>query len=117
MPLRLNQSDQVTPSSFIQPATGSSQTKKTRLGSTDHEGNRLSNLPGERPSLHSVTPYDDKPSELIKKVESCQPAKPKSSGSLLTALTKQQEEVMKSKRVIANDGKAFERKNFVKINL
>lgn len=40
------------------------------MGSTDGEGNRLSNMPGEgRPSLDSVTPYDDKPDVLIAKVE------------------------------------------------
>ena len=114
---RLNR-EPVTPSSFLQQPSGSSSshTKKTRLGSTDALGNRLSNLPGERPSLTSVTPYDDKPTELIKKVEKCQPVVTKTSNStsLLDALTKQQEAVMKSKRVINNDGKAFDRKNFVK---
>jgi hypothetical protein len=56
---------QQTPSVF-----GSGQTKKTRLGSTDEHGNRMSNMPGEeRPSLTSVTPYDDKPEDLVEKVE------------------------------------------------
>ena len=40
------------------------------MGSTDGHGNRLSNMPGEeRPSLTSVTPYDDNPTQLIEKVE------------------------------------------------
>jgi hypothetical protein len=40
------------------------------MGSTDDQGNRLSNMPGEdRPSLVSVTPYDDDPEELADKVE------------------------------------------------
>ena len=47
----------------------SAHSKKTRLGSTDRQGNRLSNLPGERPSLTSVTPYDDYANELVDKVE------------------------------------------------
>ena len=65
---RLNR-EPATPSPFLpQPSSSSSHSKKTRLGSTDALGNRLSNLPGERPSLTSVTPYDDKPAELIKKV-------------------------------------------------
>ena len=43
---------------------------KTRMGSTDDQGNRLSNMPGEeRPSLQSVTPYDDDPEQLAGKVE------------------------------------------------
>ena len=43
---------------------------KTRMGSTDDQGNRLSNMPGEeRPSLVSVTPYDDDPDLLADKVE------------------------------------------------
>jgi hypothetical protein len=46
-----------TPSAFA----GSNLSKKTRFGSTDNQGNRLSNLPGERPSISSVTPYDDLP--------------------------------------------------------
>lgn len=47
-----------------------SKSKKTRMGSTDEQGNRLSNMPGEeRPSLASVTPYDDNPDQLITKVE------------------------------------------------
>ena len=50
---------QQTPSAF----GGSNRSKKTRMGSTDAQGNRLSNMPGEeRPSLTSVTPYDDNPS-------------------------------------------------------
>ena len=49
---------------------GSNQSKKTRFGSTDEQGNRLSNLPGEmRPSLTSVAPYDDNAETLISKVE------------------------------------------------
>lgn len=48
----------------------SAYSKKTRFGSTDDQGNRLSNLPGEgRPSLTSVTPYDDYAEELVNKVE------------------------------------------------
>ena len=40
------------------------------MGSTDGQGNRASNLPGEgRDSLTSVTPYDDDPTQLIRKVE------------------------------------------------
>lgn len=40
------------------------------MGSTDCHGNRLSNMPGEeRPSLTSVTPYDDNPNQMIEKVE------------------------------------------------
>jgi len=40
------------------------------MGSTDEQGNRLSNMPGEdRPSLASVTPYDDDPEVLVSKVE------------------------------------------------
>jgi hypothetical protein len=40
------------------------------MGSTDDQGNRLSNMPGEeRPSLQSVTPYDDDPEQLAGKVE------------------------------------------------
>ena len=36
------------------------------MGSTDGHGNRLSNMPGEeRPSLTSVTPYDDNPNQMI----------------------------------------------------
>ena len=55
-----------TPSVF----GGSNRSKKTRMGSTDAQGNRLSNMPGEeRPSLTSVTPYDDNPRQLIAKVE------------------------------------------------
>ena len=55
-----------TPSVF----GGSTRSKKTRMGSTDAQGNRLSNMPGEeRPSLTSVTPYDDNARELIAKVE------------------------------------------------
>ena len=43
---------------------------KTRMGSTDGDGNRLSNMPGEgRPSLTSVTPYDDNAEDLANKVE------------------------------------------------
>ena len=46
------------------------KSKKTRMGSTDVQGNRLSNMPGEgRPSLASVTPYDDHPDQLVTKVE------------------------------------------------
>lgn len=56
-----------TPSIFD---NSSAITKKTRMGSTDEQGNRLSNMPGEeRPSLQSVTPYDDDPKMLIYKVE------------------------------------------------
>ena len=40
------------------------------MGSTDAQGNRLSNMPGEeRPSLTSVTPYDDDADQLAEKVE------------------------------------------------
>lgn len=53
------------------------QSNKTRMGSTDEQGNRLSNMPGEeRPSLTSVTPYDDDPEVLVQKVEDlCQQAR------------------------------------------
>jgi hypothetical protein len=48
----------------------SEQSGKTRMGSTDGEGNRLSNMPGEeRPSINSVTPYDDDPEVMVQKVE------------------------------------------------
>jgi hypothetical protein len=58
--------EQQTPSAF----GGSNRSKKTRMGSTDGHGNRLSNMPGEeRPSLTSVTPYDDNPNQMIEKVE------------------------------------------------
>jgi hypothetical protein len=51
-------------------AGSSAYSKKTRFGSTDEQGNRLSNLPGEgRPSLTSVTPYDDYAEDLVNKVE------------------------------------------------
>jgi hypothetical protein len=40
------------------------------MGSTDEQGNRLSNMPGEeRPSVSSVTPYDDDPEVMVAKVE------------------------------------------------
>lgn len=40
------------------------------MGSTDEQGNRLSNMPGEeRPSLASVTPYDDDAEVMVQKVE------------------------------------------------
>jgi hypothetical protein len=57
-----------TPSVF--GSNNSAYSKKTRMGSTDENGNRLSNMPGEeRPSLDSVRPYDDGPSALVDKVE------------------------------------------------
>ena len=40
------------------------------MGSTDDQGNRLSNMPGEeRPSINSVTPYDDNAETLANKVQ------------------------------------------------
>ena len=51
------------------PLSNSIQSKKTRMGSTDEQGNRLSNLPGEIPLRTSVTPYDDNADTLISKVE------------------------------------------------
>ena len=57
-------------------------------GSTDPEGNRLSNLPGERPSFASVAPYDDKPEVLISKVEKVA-QKVENGPRLLETLTKQ----------------------------
>ena len=58
---------------------GSNRSKKTRFGSTDAHGNRLSNMPGEeRPSLTSVAPYDDTADTMIRKVEKvAASAKPK----------------------------------------
>jgi hypothetical protein len=48
----------------------SNRSKMTRFGSTDEQGNRLSNMPGEeRPSLASVTPYDDDADTLAAKVD------------------------------------------------
>jgi hypothetical protein len=41
------------------------------MGSTDEQGNRFSNMPGEnRESLTSVAPYDDDAEEMALKVES-----------------------------------------------
>ena len=45
------------------------KSKKTRMGSTDVQGNRLSNIGERKPSIASVTPYDDHPDQLVKKVE------------------------------------------------
>lgn len=66
--------DHETPSAFggsnLVHSSSQDKSKRTRMGSTDGEGNRLSVMPGEgRPSLDSVTPYDDKPDLLIAKVE------------------------------------------------
>lgn len=114
------------------------RSKKTRMGSADEQGNRLSNMPGEeRPSLASVTPYDDHPDHLISKVEKiitqAQQEKeklrqrPKAAAARkeraaqqhenhLALLESKQEKLMQSKRVLQNEGQQFERKNFVRIN-
>jgi hypothetical protein len=116
---------------------GSNQSKKTRFGSTDEHGNRLSNLPGEmRPSL----PYDDNAETLIAKVENMSKSKNenislrKKSKSKQPHLNQQNEadldnqntlkslenfnqKLMQSKRVIDNGGKQFERKNYVRMNV
>ena len=86
-------------------------------------------MPGEnRPSLASVAPYDDCAETLIAKVEktnSRKKAKPRQIDrneanvdvlNTLHTLTNTNEKLMKSKKVLANDGKQFERKNYVKIN-
>ena len=122
-----------TPSIF---AMNSDLSKKTRMGSTDEQGNRLSNLPGEeRPSLTSVTPYDDDPEVLVQKVEklvnesreqkkkqlkkelSANPKSKVKAENSLEFMKNTNEELMTNKKVIANDGQAFERKNFVRMNL
>ena len=93
-------------------------------------GNRLSNMPGEdRPS---VAPYDDNAKTLVNKVEARAFEKiKKQTGSridglnevglktenMLNAMKKTNEKLMQSKKVIANEGQAFERKNFVKLNV
>ena len=84
----------------------SSRSKKTRMGSTDGQGNRASNLPGEgRESLTSVTPYDDDPAQLIRKVEKVVHESKKPFASALDRLKGDNEDLMQSKRVIANGGK------------
>ena len=100
----------------------SDQSKKTRFGSTDEHGNRLSNMPGEnRPSLTSVTPYDDNADTMIRKVEkvAAKMRTPKvKKGAIgssneahmnrentLGALEKENEKLMISKKVVANEGK------------
>ena len=101
------------------------------MGSTDEWGNRLSNLPGEeRPSLTSVTPYDDDPEQLVSKVEALvqesraqklkeKKNKPESKkfNSLADKLISDNIEIKNSDRVKKNGGKQFDRTNFVKTDL
>lgn len=96
------------------------------MGSTDEQGNRLSNMPGEeRPSLQSVTPYDDDPEQLAGKVEQLvkqaqeekERAKQKKAAeisgtsdgqqykNLAEKIKAGQASLMQSKKVIANGGK------------
>ena len=84
------------------------------MGSTDNQGNRLSNLPGERPSFASVAPYDEKPENLISKVELA--TEQKKPMSLLEKLQEENRRLKESDKVKKNGGKGFERDNFVKIN-
>ena len=102
------------------------------MGSTDDQGNRLSNMPGEeRPSINSVTPYDDSADQLVEKVNNiCLKAakdKKRSTKPLpneaslgnhntLKSLTSTNQQLLQSKKVLANDGKQFDRNNFVRIN-
>jgi len=106
-----------TPSAFA----GSNFSKKTRMGSTDNNGNRLSNMPGEgRPSLTSVTPYDDHADELVSKVEVVAskvraPRKEKPINTqnengcnvtnTLSVIKKENDKLMQTKKVVANEGK------------
>ena len=98
---------------------------KTRMGSTDEQGNRFSNMPGEeRPSLTSVTPYDDDPEEMAAKVEKLVEESRKEKEKIQRRVSKArglqeekvfdnlcdkikdgQDELLKSKRVIENGGK------------
>lgn len=109
----------------------SSRSKRTRMGSTDAQGNRLSNMPGEeRPSLMSVTPYDDEADQLIdkvnlivdkanalkKKTTAKKVVNDKSYENKLDKLKDEQIDIMQTNRVLRNEGKQFDRQNFVKIN-
>lgn len=119
-----------TPSAF-------QNSSKTRMGSTDDHGNRLSNMPGEeRPSLQSVTPYDDSAQELVDKVErimmdSKQTDKKKKKSvpkviagneadlaatNTLAKIADGNVKIMQSKAVVKNGGKQLERTNFVRLN-
>jgi len=106
---------------FTPAGTGSSAySKKTRFGSTDDQGNRLSNLPGEgRPSLTSVTPYDDYAEELVTKVETIMQNSNKrkaktpirhnevnidACSNTLAKIKTENEKIMQSKAVMKNDG-------------
>jgi hypothetical protein len=106
---------------FTPAGTGSSAySKKTRFGSTDDQGNRLSNLPGEgRPSLTSVTPYDDYAEELVNKVETIMHDSSKRKAktpirhnevnidacqNTLAKIKTENEKIMQSRAVLKNDG-------------
>lgn len=107
------------------------RSKKTRMGSTDEQGNRLSNMPGERPSLASVTPYDDHPDQLVTKVEEiiaeaqqekanskrrAKAGTKKEHENSLAQLQSEKEELANSKKALKNGGRPVERNNFVRIN-
>ena len=92
-------------------------------------------MPGEeRPSLASVTPYDDDAEELVNKVESLiaksrntkKPSKMMGviagneasleATNTLAKIAKSNIDNMQSKAVLKNGGKQLERKNYVRIN-
>ena len=75
------------------------------MGSTDGQGNRQSHMPAEgRPRLTSVTPYDDDPEQLIRKVEKVVQETQKPFVNALDRLKGDNADLMQTKRVLKNGG-------------